>query len=84
MRLALDYPVVPDTILEVIEGYLNMTNYLAATARVYTSVELENVMDVYWPLPLLWWSGLPVMPVVSEVLDLLRGLLTDTHYYANT
>ena len=44
-----------------------MTNYLAATARIYTSVELENVMDVYWPLPLLWWSALPVMPVVSEV-----------------
>ena len=81
MRLALDYPVVPDTILEVIEGYLNMTNYLAATARVYTSVELENVMDVYWPLPLLWWSGLPVMPVVSEVIVCV--LLTHTHYYAN-
>ena len=73
MRLALDYPVVPDTVLEIVEAYLNMTNYLAATARSYVSVDLENVMDVYWPLPLLWWSALPVMPVLSEVMWRFEG-----------
>ena len=73
MRLALDYPVVPSTILEIVEAYLNMTNYLAATARMYTSVDLENVMDIYWPLPLLWWSALPVMPVISEVMWRFEG-----------
>ena len=32
-------------------------------------------MDVYWPLPLLWWSGLPVMPIVSEVMILMLMFL---------
>jgi hypothetical protein len=73
MRLALDYPVVPDSVVEVLEAYLNMTSYLSVTSASYAPIDLENVMDLYWPLPLLAWSGLPVMPVLRELLWRFQG-----------
>jgi hypothetical protein len=68
LRIGLDYPVVPSSVLEIIEAYLNITTFLSESAGSYQTVDLENVMDVYWPLPLLYWSALPVASVVREVM----------------
>jgi hypothetical protein len=68
MRLILDIPVIPNTLLEIIESYLNMTTFLSLTAQSYTTIELENIMDIYWPLPLLYWSCLPINPIMNELL----------------
>lgn len=73
MRLALDYPVVPDSLLEILESYLNMTNFLSTTSPHYVAIDVENVVDLYWPLPLLAWSALPMMPVVKELLWRFEG-----------
>merc|ERR1719223_636485 len=32
MRLAMDYPVVPDTFTEIVDAYFNMTSFLSATS----------------------------------------------------
>lgn len=68
MRLILDVPVIPNTLLEIIESYLNMTTFLSLTAQSYTTIELENIMDIYWPLPLLYWTCLPINPIMNELL----------------
>lgn len=68
MRLSLDYPLVADSILEVVSSYLNMTTFLSASASNYTRIDLENVVDVYWPLPLMGWSGLSMQPVLREFM----------------
>jgi len=68
MRLSLDYPMVPESLLEVVVSYLNMTKYLSDTAHSYTRIDVENVVDVYWPLPLMGWSGLPMQPVLREFM----------------
>jgi len=73
MRLALDYPVVPESILQILESYLNMTNYLSSTSSSYVAIDFENIVDIYWPLPLLAWSGLPVMPVLTELMWRFEG-----------
>ena len=36
--------------------------FMHVSVRTYV-----QVMDVYWPLPLMWWSSLPMGPVLSEV-----------------
>ena len=68
IRLALDFPVVPLSILDIIASYINMTTYLSATASSYSVIDIENIMDIYWPLPLIWWSNIPVGPVINELL----------------
>lgn len=68
IRLALDFPVVPSSITDIIASYVNMTTYLSVTASSYTVIELENIIDIYWPLPLIWWSNIPVGPVINELL----------------
>lgn len=67
-RLALDYPVVPDSLLEIVEAYFNMTLFLSNSSSHYNTIDIENILDMYWSLPLLVFSGLPVMPVVKELL----------------
>jgi hypothetical protein len=54
MRLALDFPLVPDSVLEVVLSYFNMTSFLSNTSSTYKpkAIDLENVMDLYWPIPL--------------------------------
>ena len=68
MRLSLDYPVIPSSLFEIVEAYLNMTKYLSESSETYTEIDLENSLDIYWPLPLLAWSGLPMSPVINELL----------------
>lgn len=68
MRLSLDYPVIPSSLSEVLEAYLNMTRYLSDSSETYVEIDLENSLDIYWPLPLLAWSGLPMSPVINELL----------------
>jgi len=68
MRLSLDYPVIPSSLCEVLEAYLNMTRYLSESSETYVEIDLENSMDIYWPLPLLAWSGLSMSPVINELL----------------
>ena len=47
LRLALDYPVVPGSILEIVEAYLNMTSHLSSSSRSYNTVNLENVRTYF-------------------------------------
>lgn len=70
LRLAMEYPVVPESILHIVESYLNITQYLSqSTGNANThKIELENMIDVFWPLPLLWWSALPMAPVLQELI----------------
>ncbi len=68
LRLSLDYSVIPDSIPEIIDAYLNMTSYLSLTSDSYVAMDAENILDVYWPLPLLWWSSLPVAPILQELM----------------
>jgi tetratricopeptide (TPR) repeat protein len=68
LRLAIEYPVVPESILNILEYYLNITTFLSLTSKHYEKVDIENIMDMYWSIPLLGWSGLPIMPVMKELL----------------
>lgn len=68
MRLNLDFPVVPESLLDIVASYLNMTKYLSETAGSFTRIDVENVVDVYWPVPLVGWSGLPMQPVLRELM----------------
>lgn len=68
LRLALDYPIVSESIPEIVIAYFNMTTFLSNTANNYSVMNIENLMDIYWPIPLLAWSGLPMTPVIKELL----------------
>lgn len=67
MRLALDYPVTPDSVLDIVEAYLTMTSFLSDSADSYITIDYENSLDIYWPVPLMGWSGLPTGPVLKEL-----------------
>ena len=89
MRLQLDYPVVPISVRDVIEHYLNITLFLSgeedgASAGTHSDsstrtgrnegsggfirVDIENVLDIYWPVPLFGWAALPTAPLQRELL----------------
>lgn len=68
LRLAFEYPVIPESIVDIIVFYLNITTFLSQTSKNYTKIDIENIMDMYWPIPLLGWSGFPIMPVQRELL----------------
>jgi hypothetical protein len=68
MRLAIDFPVIPSSIFDIVDSYLNTTNFLSDSSKNYVMIDMENVYDIHWPLPLLGWSGLPTWPVVSELM----------------
>jgi len=71
IRLALDYPMVPNSLAHILEAYLNMTQFLARSS--YEPIDMENVMDVYWPLPLFPFSGLFTGPVMTELMYRFNG-----------
>jgi tetratricopeptide (TPR) repeat protein len=94
LRLSIEYPVIPESVLNILEYYLNITTFLSLTSKHYEKIEIENIMDMYWSIPLLGWSGLPIMPVIKELLwrfenNLFRSdawstntwLDTDNHEY---
>jgi tetratricopeptide (TPR) repeat protein len=66
LRVALEYPLVPSSLLEILEHYLNITEFLARGSTADRQIDLENIIDLYWPLPLLSWSHLPMAPVLEE------------------
>ena len=70
LRTHMDYPVVPMSVFHIIESYFNMTQYLGSIDEdnAHAKIGLENAMDVFWPLPLLPWSGLPMAWVTQEVI----------------
>lgn len=68
LRMALDFPVVPESALEIVSAYLNLTDFLSQSQREYEKIDLANVLDVAWSLPLWTWSALPIVPIVKEVL----------------
>lgn len=68
LRMGLEFPLVPSSLLALVEAYLNVTSYLSSTADTYTPLPIENLQDVYWPLPLIQGAGLPVAPVFRELL----------------
>lgn len=66
LRLTFDFPLIPHTLAEVVETYLNITSFLSVSD--YVRMDMENSLDVYWPLPLLGWSALPMTSVLRELL----------------
>jgi hypothetical protein len=68
LRLAIDYPVLPTSLFDIVDTYFNVTNFLSDSSKNYAVIDMENVFDIYWPLPLLGFSGLPIWPVVSELM----------------
>ena len=71
LRTHLDHPVVPSSVFQVMESYLNMTEYLNSISKIPLNkkVGLENAMDVFWPVPLLPWSGLPMATVKQSIMS---------------
>jgi hypothetical protein len=88
-RLHMDYPIVPSSVRDTVEHYFNITLFLSGAApgvapaegvaeSISSSnnqrVDIENMLDVYWPVPLLGWMGLPVVPLVRELLWRFDGV----------
>lgn len=73
IRLALDCPVIPNSIAQVVESYLNMTEYLSRSSLTFAPIDIENIMDIYWPLPLLAFSGLFPGPILLELMYRFEG-----------
>lgn len=70
LRTGLEFPPVPESVGRMLQSYVNITSYLVSTSGSFLRhVSLENIQDVYWPLPLLQGSGLPVAPVIRETLS---------------
>ena len=67
-RLAIDFPMVPVTLAEVVGRIGNITTFLAASAGSMSSMIVENALDIYWAVPLLGWSGLGVASLQAELL----------------
>jgi hypothetical protein len=68
LRLEIDFPIVPTSVTEIIQRYFNMTLYLNDTMQSIPPLDIENILDIYWPIPLLGWAGLGMS-------ELLKGLL---------
>ena len=45
-----------------------MTTFLARSADTFLPMAIDNLLDIFWPLPLLHWAGLSMYPVVRELL----------------
>lgn len=74
LRVALDYPVVADSTFEVIDSYLNMSLFLASPSQAASViVDLDNSLDIYWPLPSIYWSALPVVPIMRGLMRRFVG-----------
>ena len=72
MRLGLENPLVPSSLGDVVEGYLNVSAYLESAPtllREGEKIDIENSLDLYWPVPVLGWSGLPHNSMVSQLLE---------------
>ena len=78
LRMGLEFPLVPHSLLSLVEAYLNVSTFLSRTAEYYTLMPIENLQDVYWPLPLLQGSGLPVHPILKEVLGRFEPPITSS------
>lgn len=68
LRMGLEFPMVPSSLLALVEAYLNVTAFLSRTENHYTPLPIENLQDVYWPLPLIQGSALPVAAVFRSLL----------------
>eukprot|EP01031_Cornospumella_fuschlensis_P032925 gene32925-39821_t len=69
MRAVLCTSIVPLSLTELIEGYVNITRYLAGstTSRGGVRLSIEDAPDIYPPLPHLLLSSLPLAPLLREV-----------------
>ena len=68
LRMGLEFPMVPGSLLALVEAYMNVTSFLSRTEDHYTPLPIENLQDVYWPLPLIQGSGLPIAAVFCSLL----------------
>jgi hypothetical protein len=73
-RLAIEFPTVPADMNELLGRYLNLTNFLSNTVESFSSMDIENALDIYWSLPLLGWSGLGVASIQSEILRRFKNI----------
>ena len=67
MRANLDYPVIPDNLLEVLESYFKMTHFLNSSTDSFKVVDIDNSLDIYWPIPYIFWSALPLVPIINQL-----------------
>jgi hypothetical protein len=78
MRIALDFPVVPKSLSEVIDCFHRMSAFFAVPRDVTQElIGLENTMDLYWVVPLLYYSALPTAALLTNLLERFApGFLT--------
>lgn len=46
MLIALEFPVVPTSVVHIIDCYLNMTMFLAQSSETYSRIELDNILGM--------------------------------------
>lgn len=71
IRVALDYPVIPESLTIIIDSYLNMTLFLQS--KQYLKMDIDNCLDVYWPVPNIYWSALPIVPIIQNLMLRFHG-----------
>lgn len=81
-RLALDFPSVPKNIEDMLDRYMMITRSLKEMSESrmngthHADIDIENMLDLYWPIPLLGWSGLPTTQLVAEFVNSFSGVST--------
>ena len=69
LRIALDFPVVFRSLSEAVECFLRMVAFLGSErSAVAEPLELDNVMDLSWAVPLIFNSGFPTAPFIRLLL----------------
>lgn len=82
MRIAIDYPIVPKSTSDIVECYLRWITFFHASTTTSTTtttsplststtsvISLDNSMDLYWIVPLLYYSGLPVTHILLSLMQ---------------
>jgi hypothetical protein len=36
-------------------------------------MDVDNSLDVYWPIPNIYWSALPVIPIIKNIMQHFVG-----------
>ena len=69
LRIALDFPAAPRSLAEAAESFLRMTAFLTSPrSAAAEQLELEDVMDLSWAAPLVFYSGLPAGPSIRLLM----------------
>ena len=73
LGIALDFPAALRSLSEAAESFLRMTAFPnSARSASAEPLELENVKDLSWAAPLVFYSGLPAGPSVRLLMRRFR------------